>query len=56
MPWLDGIHWIGVPMAHHGTRAPDASYIFGIDVGLVLFGVVVIPLAWIFYKIWRKKR
>ncbi len=56
MPWLDGIHWLSVPMAYHGTRAPDASYIFGIDVGLLLFGVLVIPLAWIFYKIWRKKR
>ncbi len=56
MPWLDGLHWFSVPMAYHGTRDPGASNIFGIDVGLVLFGVLVIPLAWIFYKIWRKKR
>ncbi|MCZ6524249.1 MAG: hypothetical protein O7A68_10355 [Alphaproteobacteria bacterium] len=56
MPWLDGLHWFSVPMAYHGTRDPGASYIFGIDVGLVLFGALVIPLAWIFYKIWHKKR
>ena len=56
IPWLDGIRWLSVPMAYHGTRDPGASNIFGIDVGLVLFGALVIPLAWIFYKIWRKKR
>ncbi len=56
LSWLDGLHWLNVPLAYHGTREPDASYIFGIDVGLVLLGVLVIPLAWLFYKIWRKKR
>ncbi len=56
LSWLDGMHWLSVPMAYHGTREPDASNIFGIDVGLVLLGVLVIPLAWLFYKIWRKKR
>ena len=57
LSWLDGMHWLSVPMAmYHGTRQPDASYIFGIDVGLVLLGVLMIPLAWLFFKIWRKKR
>ncbi len=57
LSWLDVLHWLSVPLAHHGTRAPGTSYyIFGIDVSLVLLGVLVIPLAWLFYKTWRKKR
>ena len=57
LPWLDGIRWFAVPIAYHqGGRDPDAAYIYGVDVGLVLFGVVVIPLAWLLYTVLRKRK
>ena len=57
LPWLDGIRWFGLPIAYHpGVRDPDASYIYGVDVGLVLFGIVLIPLAVLLYTVWRKRK
>ncbi len=56
LSWLDGMHRLNVPMAYHVTREPEASYIFGVDLTLVLLGVLLIPLAWLLYKIWYKKR
>ena len=57
VPWLDGILWFAVPIANHnGGREPDASYLFGVDMNLVLLGVVAIPLAVLFYMVFRKRK
>ncbi len=57
VPWLDGILWFADPLAHHnGGREPDASYLFGVDMNLVLLGVVVIPLAVLLYIVFRKRK